>query len=507
MDQVGWAAQAVLTTAQMAAADQAAVRDGVAGIALMEAAGAQIVAAIEARFEAQPVAVLCGPGNNGGDGFIAARLLRERGWSVRVALLGDREALAGDAKLAAQRWEGDGEGDVAPLSPDILTGTTLVIDALFGAGLNRAPDGAAAQTLQAICDRAMVAVDIPSGISGDSGADLAALADPDRPTPTADLTVSFFRAKPGHYLLPGRARCGALALGDIGITDDVLDAIAPAIARNDPALWRPTFPIPEPHQHKYSRGHLLVAGGAEMLGAGRLATRAAQRAGAGMVTLASPHSAAPLYRVSLDSAVVRAFRDTKTFVDMVEEERVSACLIGPGLGEGTVAAREKVLAALRTGKPVVLDADALSLFEGGAQLLFDSVRGPVILTPHEGEFRRLFPDLADLSAGSKVDRVRAAAKRAGAVVLLKGYDSVIAAPDGRVVINTNAPAWLASAGSGDVLAGFAGGLMAQFMPPFEAACAAAWLQGAAGAAVGPGLVADDLPERLPAVLSEMLGVT
>jgi NAD(P)H-hydrate epimerase len=223
-----------------------------------------------------------------------------------------------------------------------------------------------------------------------------------------------------------------------------------------------------------------------------------------MVTLAAPQQAAPLYRVSLDSAVVRAYRDTKTFVDMVEERRVAAVLIGPGLGEGTLAAREKVLAILRTGKPAVLDADALSLFEETERLLFDTVEGPVILTPHEGEFRRLFPDLAGDAELTKVERARKAAERARAVVLLKGHDSAIAGPDGRVAINANAPAWLATAGSGDVLAGFAGALVAQGMPAFEAACAACWLHGEAAASIGPGLVADDLPEALPRILRTLL---
>lgn len=487
---------ALLTTAEMQAADRAAIAAGIAGIDLMEAAGAAVAATLRERFEPDVVAVLCGPGNNGGDGFVAARRLVEAGWTVRLGLLGERAKLSGDAAAAAARWT----GAVEPLSPALLDGAGIVIDALFGAGLNRPPDGAAAETLRAIGDRAVLAVDMPSGIAGDSGADLSARADPSHPAPRADATVTFFRAKPGHFLLPGRIARGDLVVRDIGIPARVLDAIGPRVVRNDPACWHALFPLPTPEQHKYARGHLLVAGGSEMLGASRLAARAAQRVGTGMVTLAAPHQAAPLYRVSLDSAVVRAYRDTKTFIDMAEERRVSAALIGPGLGEGTLAAREKVLAILRTGKPAVLDADALSLFEGGADLLFGTVAGPVLLTPHEGEFHRLFPDLADDPALSKLDRARQAAARAGAVLVFKGFDSVIAAPDGRAAINANAPPTLATAGSGDVLAGLAGGLVAQGMPAFEAGCAACWLHGAAASAFGPGLVADDLPERIPAAL-------
>ncbi|MEQ8449929.1 MAG: NAD(P)H-hydrate dehydratase [Nitratireductor sp.] len=502
MDDRAWRAAALLTTDEMYAADKAAIDGGVAGIDLMEAAGAAIVEEIAQAFQPGPVAVLCGPGNNGGDGFVAARLLAERGWSVRLGLLGERAALKGDAAEAAARWS----GEVAPLSPAVLEGAALVVDALFGAGLNRAPEGAARETLQAIGDRPVVAVDTPSGVAGDSGADLAEIAGDGAQTPAATLTVTFFRAKPGHYLLPGRLRRGRLAVRDIGIPETVLDALRPASALNDPALWRGGFPTPQPGQHKYSRGHLLAGGGPEMLGAARLAVRGAQRAGAGMVSLAVPHQAAPLYRVSLDSAVIRGYRDTKTFADMLVELRPAAALIGPGLGAGTLAAREKTLAVLRSGLPAVLDADALSLFEDALDLLIDSRRGPTVLTPHEGEFRRLFPDLAAGAddAGSKLERARQAARRSGCVILLKGYDTVIAAPDGRAVINANAPASLATAGAGDVLAGIAAGLACQGMPVFEAAAAACWLHGAAAQAAGPGLVAEDLPDRLPAALGDLL---
>ncbi|MCR9220919.1 MAG: NAD(P)H-hydrate dehydratase [Alphaproteobacteria bacterium] len=500
MNEQAWRDAALLTTAEMYEADRLAIAAGASGVELMEAAGAYVADAVEARFERGALAVLCGPGNNGGDGFVAARLLRERGWRVRLGLLGERERLSGDAAEAASRWP----GDVEPLAPALLEGAAVVVDALFGAGLKGPPRDAAAETLAAIGGRPVVAVDTPSGVSGDSGADLAAQAG--ARSPQAAVTVTFFRPKPGHYLLPGRRCCGELVVGDIGTPPAVLDAIAPQTARNDPSLWLDAFPTPEPGQHKYSRGHLLAAGGGEMLGAARMAVRAAQRAGAGMVTLAVPHQAAPLYRVSVESAVVRPYRDTRTFADMLTEHNVGGALIGPGLGAGTLTAREKTLAVLRAGLPAVLDADALSLFEDGQQLLFETICGPTLLTPHEGEFRRLFPDLAAEAVPdmAKTERARRAAARAGCVVLLKGYDTVIAAQDGRAVINANAPAWLATAGAGDVLAGFAAGLAVQDMPVFEAACAAAWLHGAVGAAVGPGLVADELPDRLPAVLRDLL---
>jgi ADP-dependent NAD(P)H-hydrate dehydratase / NAD(P)H-hydrate epimerase len=477
---------AILTVDEMARADQATVERGVSGETLMANAGAAIVEAILARWQPQSLAVLCGPGNNGGDGFVVARLLREAGWDIRVGLLGDRNALKGDAKIHAERWT----GDIHPILPDILSGVGLVVDALFGAGLSRPLEGMAKDTIEAIGDRACIAVDVPSGVHGDSGEVLGI-------APRAALTVTFFRKKPGHLLLPGRLKCGDVTVADIGIPVDVLDGISPRNAVNGPALWWAKMPMSQPDHHKYSRGYAVISGSADMPGAAILAAMGARRAGAGMLTLTVPKESAAIYRLSQLGAVIRPVRDTGTFAEIIGDARVKAVLIGPGHGI-TVATRERALAALRLKKATVLDADALTVFSESRELLFSSIEGPCVFTPHDGEFRALFDH-----DGDKISRARLAAKESGAVILLKGADTVIASPDGRVVVNDNAPPWLATSGSGDVLAGIIVGLLAQGGDAFEAAQMASWLHGAAATAFGPGLIAEDIPEMLPSILKQL----
>ncbi len=478
-------ALALLTVEEMYGADKAAIAGGIAGETLMEAAGAAVAAAIVARWEKCPVAVLCGPGNNGGDGFVAARHLAEAGWPVRLALLGDAGRLKGDAARMAGRWP----GAVEPLDESALHGAGLVVDALFGAGLARPLDGPARAVAEAARGLPCVAVDMPSGVDGNTGAVLGSAAF------AADLTVTFFRRKPGHLLLPGRALCGDVAVADIGIPATVLDTLDVALHANDPDLWGARYPWPRLSDHKYSRGHAVVVGGCvATTGAARLAARAALRAGAGLVTVATPPAALIVYAAALTSVMTAPIDGDGAFDDLLADPRRNAVLLGPG-GGVTETTRRRVRQALAAGKACVLDADALSIFADDPQALFEAIDGPCLLTPHEGEFARLFDQ-----AGDKVSRARAASAESGAVVLLKGADTVIAAPDGRAVINANAPADLATAGAGDVLAGIALGLLAQGMDVFDAACAAAWLHGAAAAAVGPGLIAEDLCERLPDVL-------
>jgi NAD(P)H-hydrate epimerase len=478
----------LLTVAQMGRADALAIAGGVPGSVLMENAGAAVTAAIQARWPCRPVTVLCGPGNNGGDGFVVARRLRQAGWPVRLGLLGSRDALGGDAAGAAAAWT----GPVEPAGVSMLDGTPLVVDALFGAGLTRPLEGTALELAVAMTARRLevVAVDVPSGVHGDTGTVLGA-------APRATLTVTFFRAKPGHWLLPGRIHCGETVVADIGIADSVLDTIAPAQWANGPALWGRHFPWPRIDGHKYERGHALVLGGATMTGAARLAARAALRAGAGVVTVASPPEAVGIYAAASASLMVAAVADDAAFAALLEDPRRNAVLLGPGAGVG-VHTRARVLAALAAGKACVLDADALTAFAGCPADLLERLDGRCLLTPHEGEFARLFS-----LPGDKLTRARAAAARCGAVVLLKGADTVVATADGRAAINSNAPPELATAGAGDVLAGLALGLLAQGMPAFEAAAAAAWLHGEAAAVVGPGLIADDLPEALVPVLRRL----
>lgn len=485
----GDGATCLLTCAEMGRADALAIAGGISGAALMEAAGVAIARAIQRRFARQRVAVLCGPGNNGGDGFVVARLLAQSGWDVRLALFGPRTALKGDAALHAERWT----GPVAELSPAVLDGASLVVDALFGAGLTRKLDGAALAVVQEINRRALdcVGVDIPSGVHGDSGQVLGEAA------PRCRLTVTFFRRKPGHLLAPGRFLCGETVVADIGIPASVLAEIEPALHANDPALWRDQFPWPRPEAHKFARGHAVIVGGGQLTGAGRLAARAALRVGAGLVTVACPASTVAIYAGALATVMVAPVDDQAAFVELLGDTRKNAVLLGPGNGV-TMATQMRVLAALSAEKRCVLDADAISVFADDPASLFRAIRSPCLLTPHEGEFARLFS-----VTGDKLARARAAATLSGAVVLLKGPDTVIAAPDGRAVINGNAPPGLATAGAGDVLAGLTVGLMAQHVPPFEAACMAAWLHGEAATQFGPGLIAEDLPDQLPLVLRRL----
>jgi NAD(P)H-hydrate epimerase len=460
----------------------------------MENAGRAVADAVSRRWPKQKTLVLCGPGNNGGDGFVAARVLAERGWPVRLALVGAREKLKGDAAAAAARWT----GPVEPLAPAAIGDATLIIDAIFGAGLARPIEGVAREVIAAVEAGRLpvVAVDMPSGVDGASGAVLGI-------APKAALTVTFFRRKPGHLLLPGRSHCGETVVAPIGIADTVLDQIRSEVVANHPDWWRDDFPFPLPESHKYTRGHALVVGGAVMTGAARLAARAAARLGSGLVTVAAPEPAFPIYAAALTGIIVQPAAVLDAFRALLADPRRNAALIGPGAGLGE-ATRDKVLAILAAGKRTVLDADALTSFADNAEVLFGAIRSPCVLTPHEGEFARLFAKLPG-GSGSKLERACRAAKASGAVILLKGNDTVIAAPDGRAAINPGAPPELATAGSGDVLAGIVLGLLAQGMPAFEAAAAAVWLHAEAARRFGPGLIAEDLVEALPAALAALKG--
>lgn len=484
----------LLTTAEMAQADRLAIAGGTPGIELMENAGRAVADAVaDAHTPGAQVAVVAGPGNNGGDGFVAARLLAERGYGVRLLLLGDAGRLKGDAAAAAQRWSGPCEA----ATPAGLAGADVIVDALFGAGLDRPVEGAARAMIEAINGaRAKVfAVDLPSGINGTSGAVLGAAV-------KADATITFFRRKIGHVLLPGRLHCGEITVADIGIGADVLAAVKPQTSLNTLDLWSKVFPIPRMDGHKYGRGHaVVVSGGITSTGAARLAARGTLRAGAGLVTLASPRGALAVNASASLAVMVRPVDGAAELAAFMSDPRRNVVVLGPGGGVGREM-QDMVLAALAADCAVVLDADALTSFCEEPQRLFTALKGHpqrgAVLTPHAGEFSRLFQALPDISqAGSKLEQARAAAVIAGAVVLLKGPDTVVAAPDGRAAIACNAPPWLATAGSGDVLAGFVAGMLAQGMPCFEAASAAVWLHGEAGTEAGAGLIAEDLPEVLP----------
>jgi len=487
----------LLTNAQMAEADRLAIASGIRGIDLMENAGRAVAEAI-LTCHPRPgrVVVVAGPGNNGGDGFVAARLLAERGLDIRVLLLGDREKLKGDAAAAAARWT----GPTARASPDALRSGELIIDALFGAGLERAVEGPARAMIEAMNSSGVpiVAVDLPSGINGTSGgAGMGAAVN-------ATQTVTFFRRKTGHVLLPGRLHCGPVQVADIGIPASVLDTIRPRTFLNCLALWGKDFPFPRPDGHKYSRGHaVIVSGELHRTGAARLAARGALRVGAGLVTIASPCAALAVNAAASLAVMVQPVDGATELSHLLADPRINAVVLGPGGGVGAPM-RDMVRASLSGPRGVVLDADALTSFAENPKSLFSELRKrmnqPTILTPHGGEFARLFSGLPRMSNSiQKLEATRHASHETAAIVVLKGADTIVAAPDGPAAIAENAPPWLATAGTGDVLAGFAAALLAQGMPDFEAACAAVWLHGEAGNAVGPGLIAEDLPEAMPTI--------
>jgi len=471
---------ALLDVKQMGEADRLTVVAGAPGTALMENAGVSVAQTIIERWSARPVTIMCGPGNNGGDGFVTARILVEAGWSVRLALLGARECLKGEAHHHAERWS----GAVEPLTPAALEGAELVVDAIFGTGLSRALEGPAEKTLAALERKGtpIVAIDVPRGVMGDTGEGLGAVA--------VVLTVTFFRKKPGHLLLPCRLFCSEVTVTDIGTPPSVLDVITPGTFENDPALWLADLPRPNSSGNKYSRGHGLISGGYPITGAARMAARAAARAGSGLTTIAVPEIALPIYAAALTSIMVRPVVEPGDFGRLLADRRISAFLIGPGVGGET-----RALAMPSSGRATLIDADAITTFQDDPEALDRAIVDACVVTPHKGEFKRVFN-----ASGDKLQRTRAAARRSGAIVVLKGANTVIAAPDDRAIINANAPPTLATAGSGDVLSGFIVGLLAQGMEPFLAAAAAVWLHGAAAVAFGPGLVAEDLPDILPRVL-------
>jgi NAD(P)H-hydrate epimerase len=506
---VDWPSE-LLTTMEMSAVDAAATAAGVSVDRLMLRAGEAVARRAAAVAEgARRILVLCGPGNNGGDGYVAARVLADRGLDVSVFAVRPPQS-GGAAGRAADGWLRSGVSRVvSPFDAFQPEPADVVIDALYGAGLSRAIEGDEAAAVERLNDSGatVVAVDVPSGLAGDSGW-------PTGPCVAARDTVTFHRLKPGHLLWPGRGLCGALTCADIGITD----ANAPAAAElhvNRPELWRRAVPRPSPDTHKYRRGHCLVVSGSEFrTGASRLAAIAALNAGSGAVTIAGEEAALRVHAAHLTAIMLQPAASQDEFREWIAARRPTAAVIGPaaGVGEGTLA---QIRALLDAAIPAVLDADALtSLVERRALLQHRAdPEQPIVLTPHVGEFVRLFHDLdrdavfgglPDELRRSKVEQARAAARLSGAVVVYKGVDTVISDPRGRAAINVNAGPELASAGTGDVLAGLIGAHLAQGMPAFQAAAAAVWLHGDTGRAIGVGLTADRLARRIRP-LARLLG--
>ena len=481
----------IFTTQDMYRADRLAILAGINSLSLMENAGRAVAKQIIDKWAPGEVAIMCGKGNNGGDGFVVARYLSEAGWRVRLGLYGKNRSkmLCGDAKKMSDCWS----GDVRALDPSLLDGASLIVDAIFGAGISRPVSGHVKELLEAADNSGVpiVAVDLPSGVNGDTG-EIFGFA------PRCHSTVTFFRPKLGHFLGPGADKIGNLFVEDIGIPETVISNFDCKVFHNKPKSWGIDFPCPSPTNNKFDRGHLAIFGGEEMTGAARLAARGAIRAGAGLVTIASPKKAVPIYATDWPEFIIKEISNFTNLNIYVKTKKVSALVVGPGLGISS-RARRLIINCIRVGLPIVLDADAISNYADEPKKLFnETLRGNALLTPHEGEFRRIFN-----LKGGKLSRAIEAARLSGAIVLLKGAKTVIAAPDGRAAINNNAPPWLATAGSGDVLAGMIGAIIAQGVPSFESACMATWLHGAAANQIGPGLIASDLPSCLRAEIAKL----
>jgi len=445
----------ILTAAAMRAAEQAAIDDGTPVEQLMERAGAALAEAAHRFAGPMPALILCGPGNNGGDGYVAARHLKARGVAVRIAALSEPKAAA--AIWARSQWD----GEVETLSPD-TNGAPLLIDALFGTGLKRGLDDTVSLLLSELAHEAVVAVacDLPSGVESDSGAQLNALH-------AFGLTVTFGALKPAHRLHPAMPKCGRVVLADIGIEADP----------DWHEIAAPDLPPLDPGGHKYSRGLVHILAG-QMPGATALSATAAARAGAGYVRVSTsrPIEGLPAAVVQVDTAEVN-------------DSRIDCLLVGPGMGD----IPQLLTLVLTSQAPKVIDADGITRLGDPERLLGQDA----IITPHEGEFVTLFGTIA----GSKAERAIEAAARSGAVVIYKGPDTLVASPDGRLGFAPPAPAWLASAGTGDVLAGMAAAMRARGLAPFEAACAAVWLHGRAAEIAGPQMIADDLAAAIPQALA------
>lgn len=498
----------LLSPSEMAEADRLAIAAGpFDGVGLMRNAGAAVAAVVLKRYPAaEKIHVLAGPGNNGGDGYVLARLLVESGAAVSVWASG-KPRTGSDAAIAAA------ECPIAavPLTDFAPESGSVIVDALYGAGLSKPLESDAIRAIEKAISLKLpvISVDLPSGVSGESGQVLGKAFQ-------AEVTITFARKKPGHFLLPGRQLCGEVVVADIGIGDDVIGSVGSHTFENTPELWQNALPSPAVDAHKYKRGHVGVfSGGPSSTGAARLSALAAARSGAGAVTVLSPANAMMVNAAHLTSIMLRKVDDVDGLNDFIEDRHPSAFVLGPGFGVGEKA-RELALAVLGDGKgraqgveALVLDADGITSFHDAPASLFITTgardAAALVLTPHEGEFARLFSGLAADQSLSKLDKARKAAARSHGVIVYKGPDTVIAAPDGRAAINANGVPWLATAGSGDVQAGLIAGLIAQGMPPFEAACAAVWIHAEAGARFGPGLIAEDLPLLVAPVLGSLIG--
>ncbi len=487
----------LLTADEMLRAEKITIDGGIPTITLMENAGRAVAEEVVRRFpRGSKVTVCCGHGNNGGDGFVCARTLRERGFQVRLGLLGKPEDLKGDPKEMARRWD----ESIEPLTPAMLEGTEIVVDGILGSGLKGPVNGVVADIIQGVNEKKLpvVAIDVPTGIDLTHGSVQGVAFE-------AVSTVTFFRKKTGHALLPGKRYCGDVRVSDIGIAAKVLADIAPQTFVNEPDFWLRYYPKLKSEGHKYDRGHaVVVSGPMESTGASRLGAAAALRIGAGLVSLATSKAAFYVNAAQLTSVMLSVYDGAQGLGEMlVNDPRQNAVLVGPGAGL-TQETCDNVAAVLSSEATVVIDAEGLTSFEANPQDLFALIQNraaPTIITPHQGEFDRLFPELGN--AESKLEQTKRAAEISGSVVIFKGPITIISAPDGLSAIMGDGPPWLATAGTGDVLAGMITGLCAQGMSPFDAAAAAVWMHAEIARAYGPGLISEDMPDLMPALLQRL----
>lgn len=480
----------ILTAEQMKKADLEAIAGGIPAIQLIDTAARGLADIIGKNYEPRPVLFLNGPGNNGADGWIAAQYLKDAGWDVRVACTVKKSELKHDAKQAAEKWDGEAEALNSNLS---LKGNPLIVDCIYGTGYSGTLPPEIVTLFDKIRQRKLgvVAADVPSGMNATTGASSPG-------TLKADLTVAFCRKKIAHVTMPGKELCGKVRVAPVQIPDTTIAAQGSTVFENNPGLWLKDFPIPGPATHKYDRGHAVIYGG-DKTGAAKLAAAGAQRAGAGLVSIATRAETKATFDNFRASIMTQQWDTSEDFKSILRDERKNVVLLGPGAGD-PARLRESVETTLAFNKAAVLDADVFTVFKDNARDLFTQLSPDKhVLTPHEGEFARIFGEME----GSKLERAWKAAKIANAVVVLKGSDTIIAAPDGTAVINTNAPSTLATAGSGDVLAGLITGLMAQGMTPFMAASAGVWLQAETARNFGLGLTAEDIIHHIPQTLNRV----
>lgn len=481
----------IFTAANVKEADEMSEKLGTPAIVLMNNAGRKVAELTEKIIKQKKcgdaIYVICGAGNNGGDGLVAAKYLKNKGYDIRVGLVGDFRKITPLTQNALESAVSAGI-EAETFDKEYLLQSDVVIDAIFGVGLKRDIEGEIADVIKEINNSKSlkIAVDIPSGVCADTGSIKSVAVN-------ADATVTFQNPKLGNLLLPGKENCGELFIEDIGIPEEVVDLIESIYLLNTPELWQHLLPKPKLSDHKYTKGHVVVIGGdIESTGAAKLASEAALRTGSGLVTIACDAESLPIYATSLKSVMAKKVKDPELLEKFISERKVNTVIIGPGSGNDLYSAL-RVTTCLDAGLRCIIDADVFTNFKNKPQDLVKALKKNknCVLTPHEGEFKRVFK-----LEGNKVERASQAAKSCDNVVVLKGNDTVIAAPDGRIVINNNAPTYLATAGSGDVLSGIIGGLLAQGMPLFEAACAGVYLHSETANKLGKGMIAEDIAKQI-----------